>query len=165
MTNFRAKIIRYENLSAWRAVLRETGKTLAVTNGCFDILHLGHVTYLEAARNQADALLVGLNSDSSVRDLKGLGRPVTPEFERALVLAALQCVDAVCIFRARSARNFLTVAKPDIWMKGGDYSPESLDFEERRAVERAGGRILILPIVPGSSTTVILRKITKLCRI
>src|SRR3954467_13426280 len=100
------KILSPESLSRWRQQLRETGRRLAVTNGCFDLLHAGHVTYLEAARNRADALLVGVNSDAAGRNLKGPGRPVNSEEDRALVVAALASVDGVFIFRERDAVKF-----------------------------------------------------------
>jgi len=140
--------------------VRSTGRRLVVTNGCFDILHLGHVTYLEIARNLGDALLVGLNSDAAVRQLKGEGRPVNHEQDRAGVLAALESVDAICLFGDKSAARFLSVAKPDIYVKGGDYTLETLNQEERRIVETAGGRIVIIPVVPGRSTTSLLEKIS-----
>jgi rfaE bifunctional protein nucleotidyltransferase chain/domain len=140
-------------LAQWRRRLRESGRRLVATNGCFDLLHSGHVTYLEAARNLGDALLVGLNSDTSVRTLKGLGRPVNSEQDRALVLAALESVDGVVIFHDVRATGFLTVSEPDIYVKGGDYSLDTLDPQEREAVERAGGRIVIIPMVAGKSTT------------
>src|SRR5258708_21723691 len=96
--NFRSKILAWEKLPEWRSAMRASGKKLVVTNGCFDILHLGHVTYLEKARNSGDALLIGVNGDAAVRGLKGTGRPVNSETDRAAVLAALQSVDGVCIF-------------------------------------------------------------------
>jgi rfaE bifunctional protein nucleotidyltransferase chain/domain len=160
--DFRAKIISWERLPAWRADVRASGRKLVVTNGCFDILHLGHVTYLESARNQGDALLVGLNSDASVRELKGLSRPVNSESDRAAVLAALACVDSVCIFSEKTATRFLGIAQPDIYVKGGDYTLDTVNREERRSVEEAGGRIAIIPLVPGKSTTALLQKITRL---
>jgi rfaE bifunctional protein nucleotidyltransferase chain/domain len=123
---------------------------------------LGHVTYLEAARGLGDALLVGLNSDASVRELKGPERPVNPEADRAAVLAALASVDAVCIFPERSAAAFLARARPDVYVKGGDYSLETLNQEERRIVEAAGGVIRVLPVVPGRSTSDLLKKIARL---
>src|SRR5881396_3755204 len=95
---FREKLVPYEGLADWRKQFRLTGKTLVVTNGCFDLLHLGHVTYLEAARELGDALLVGVNGDASVRELKGPDRPINSETDRAAVLAGLQSVDAVCVF-------------------------------------------------------------------
>ncbi len=142
--------------------MRGKGKRLVATNGCFDLLHVGHVTYLEEARRQGDALLVGLNGDESVRQLKGAGRPVNVESDRARVLAALESVDAICIFSEKSALRFLQVAQPDIYVKGGDYTLETLNQEERKAVETAGGKIVILPIVPGKSTTALLKKLAQL---
>ena len=158
----REKIIAWDKLPAWRAALRASGKRLVVTNGCFDLLHVGHVTYLETARHQGDALLVGVNGDTAVRELKGPGRPVTPEHDRAAVLAALESVSGVCIFAEPTATRFLAAAQPDIYVKGGDYTLDTLNQDERRAVERAGGRIVIIPFVPGKSTTALLNKIMRL---
>ena len=160
--NFRNKIIPWEKLSEWRQALRVRGKKLVVTNGCFDLLHLGHVTYLEAGRNLGDALLVGLNGDKSVQDLKGPGRPLNSETDRAGVLAALESVDAVCIFNERTAERFLTVVQPDIYLKGGDYTLDTINQEERRLVEKTGGRVEIMPVVKGRSTTSLLKKIAEL---
>jgi rfaE bifunctional protein nucleotidyltransferase chain/domain len=151
--NFRDKIIKWDDLPAWRKKFRATGKKLVVTNGCFDILHLGHATYLETARSFGDALLLGVNGDAAVRGLKGAGRPVNSEADRAAVLAALQSVDGVCIFADTTATKFLAAAQPDIYVKGGDYTLETLNQEERRAVESAGGKIVLVPFVPGKSTT------------
>jgi rfaE bifunctional protein nucleotidyltransferase chain/domain len=120
------------------------------------------LTYLETARTFGDALLVGLNGDDSTRQLKGEGRPVNPEAERALVLTALESVSGVCIFAEKTATRFLTAAQPDVYVKGGDYTLETLNQDERRAVESAGGRIVIIPFVPGKSTTALLAKISKL---
>jgi D-glycero-beta-D-manno-heptose 1-phosphate adenylyltransferase len=159
---FREKIIAWETLPEWRAAMRASGKRLVVTNGCFDLLHLGHVTYLETARNHGDALLVGVNGDAAVRQLKGADRPVTPEADRAAVLAALESVDGACIFAESTATRFLAAAQPDIYVKGGDYTLDTLNQEERRTVERAGGRIVIIPFVPGKSTTAMLKKIMRL---
>jgi rfaE bifunctional protein nucleotidyltransferase chain/domain len=160
--NFRGKIIAWEKLPEWRAAMRTSGKQLVVTNGCFDLLHLGHVTYLETSRRQGDALLVGVNSDAAVRQLKGPDRPVTPEEDRAAVLAALESVDGVCIFAEPTATHFLAAAQPDIYVKGGDYTLDTLNQDERRTVEQAGGRIVIIPFVPGRSTTAMLKKISRL---
>lgn len=153
----REKVLLLEHLAAWRAGVRASGRTLVVTNGCFDLLHVGHVTCLEAARALGDLLLVGLNGDASVRALKGPGRPLNAERDRATVLAALQMVDAVCIFPEPTATGFLTLAQPDVYVKGGDYTLDTLHPDERRAVESAGGRIVILPLVPGKSTTALLQ--------
>ena len=160
--NFRDKIIPWDKLPAWRAGVRASGRRLVVTNGCFDILHLGHVTYLEKARNRGDALLVGLNGDEATRLLKGPGRPVNPEADRAALLAALASVDGVCIFADKTATKFLSAAAPDVYVKGGDYTLDTLNQDERRAVEQAGGKIVIVPLVPGKSTTALLEKISRL---
>ena len=160
--NFREKIIAWDKLPEWRAAMRASGRKLVVTNGCFDLLHPGHVTYLETARNHGDALLVGLNGDDSTRQLKGERRPVNPEADRALVLAALASVNGVCIFAEKTATRFLAAAQPDVYVKGGDYPLDTLNQDERRAVESAGGKIVIIPFVPGKSTTALLAKISKL---
>ncbi|MGA2179802.1 MAG: D-glycero-beta-D-manno-heptose 1-phosphate adenylyltransferase [Verrucomicrobiota bacterium] len=142
--------------------MRASGRKLVVTNGCFDILHLGHVTHLESARQFGDALLVGVNGDDATRQLKGADRPVNPESDRAAVLAALESVDGVCIFAEKTATRFLLAAKPDIYVKGGDYTLDTLNQEERHVVESAGGKIVIIPFVPGKSTTALLEKISRL---
>jgi rfaE bifunctional protein nucleotidyltransferase chain/domain len=160
--NFRAKWVGWDELPRWREDFRRTGKRLVVTNGCFDLLHLGHVTYLESARALGDALLIGVNSDESVRQLKGEGRPVNCETDRALVLAALESVGAVCIYGDKSATRFLERAQPDVYVKGGDYTLDTLNQEERRLVEAIGGTIAILPVVQGRSTTTTLAKIARL---
>jgi rfaE bifunctional protein nucleotidyltransferase chain/domain len=160
--NFREKVVPWEGLPAWRAEMRRRGQRLVVTNGCFDLLHPGHVTYLETARNQGDALLVGLNGDNSVRQLKGPERPLNDENDRAAVLAALESVSGVCVFPEKTATRFLAAAQPDIYVKGGDYTLETLNPDERRTVEQGGGRIVIIPLVPGKSTTVLLQKIARL---
>jgi D-glycero-beta-D-manno-heptose 1-phosphate adenylyltransferase len=160
--NFREKLISWAALPAWRADVRARGKRLVVTNGCFDLLHLGHVTYLEAARNLGDRLLIGVSGDDSVRQLKGANRPLNDEHDRAAVLAGLESVSGVCIFAEKRATRFLALAQPDIYVKGGDYTLETLDQEERRTVEQAGGKIVLIPFVPGKSTTALLEKISRL---
>jgi len=160
--DFRDKVIPGKNLTSWRSQQRAAGRKVVVTNGCFDLLHLGHVTYLDSARKLGDVLLVGLNSDASVRELKGADRPINTAADRAEILAALQSVDAVCVFDERSAKNFLTAACPDIYVKGGDYSVATMNQQERMVVEQGGGLIRILPIVPGRSTTALMAKIAKL---
>jgi D-glycero-beta-D-manno-heptose 1-phosphate adenylyltransferase len=159
---FRDKIIMWDQLPEWRNQFRATGRKLVVTNGCFDILHLGHVTYLETARHFGDALLVGVNGDEAVRGLKGAGRPVNTEIDRAAILAALESVSGVCIFPEKTMTKFLAAAQPDIYVKGGDYTLDTLNQDERRAVEAAGGKIVIIPFVPGKSTTSLLDKISRL---
>ncbi|HNQ71989.1 MAG TPA: adenylyltransferase/cytidyltransferase family protein [Verrucomicrobiota bacterium] len=160
--HFRDKLIAWADLPQWREALRQLRQTLVVTNGCFDLLHLGHVTYLESARNLGHALLVGVNGDASVRQLKGPSRPLHTEVDRALVLAALESVSAVCIFQEKEATRFLSAAQPDLYVKGGDYTLDTLNQEERRVVEAAGGRIQVLPVVAGKSTTALLEKIARL---
>jgi D-glycero-beta-D-manno-heptose 1-phosphate adenylyltransferase len=160
--SFRDKIIPWDALPEWRKTFRASGKKLVVTNGCFDILHPGHVTYLETARSFGGGLLVGINSDEATQQLKGPSRPVNTENDRATVLAALESVSAVCIFTEKTATRFLERAQPDIYVKGGDYTLETLNQDERRAVESAGGIIKLVPFVPGKSTTAILEKISRL---
>src|SRR5437016_9981262 len=111
-------MIAWKDLPAWRERVRAQGKKLVVSNGCFDLLHLGHVTYLETARNLGDALLIGVNGDDAVRQLKGDSRPVNSESDRAAVLAALHSVDGVCIFTEKTATQFLAAAQPDVYVKG-----------------------------------------------
>ena len=159
--NSAANVLTAETLPAWRQALRNAGKTLVVTNGVFDLLHVGHVTYLEGARALGDALLIGVNGDDSVRQLKGPTRPLNPEFDRARVLAALGCVDGTCIFPEMRAVNFLTRAQPDIYVKGGDYTIDTIDQNERRAVEAHGGKIVFIPFVAGKSTTKVIEKMVR----
>ena len=123
------------------------------TNGCFDILHRGHVEYLHTARSFGDALIVGLNSDASVRELKGEGRPVNDEYARALVLAGFYFVDAVVVFDSLRCDTLLDAVRPDIYVKGGDYDLSTMDPGERAVLERVGARIEFVDFVPGFSTT------------
>ena len=160
--SFREKIIPWEKLHEWRAERRARKERLVVTNGCFDILHVGHVTYLEAARNQGDALLVGLTSDRWVRDIKGPDRPINDENDRAAMLAALESVTGVCIFPDKTALNFLSRVKPEVYVKGGDYTLDTLVQEERGMLQEAGVEIVLLKHIPGKSTTALLEKIAKL---
>src|ERR1700744_4337821 len=121
------KSLAASELVSWREGLRRAGKKLVVTNGCFDLLHLGHVTYLEHARQQGGALLVGVTSDANVRSLKGPGRPLNTDSDRAAVLAALESVDAVHVFPEQDARAFLQLVQPDIYVKGGDYTIDTIN--------------------------------------
>lgn len=127
------------------------------TNGCFDLLHPGHIAGLEQARSLGDALIVGLNSDASVRQLKGPLRPVQPERERAEILCALEFVDAVVIFDDQTPRAVIAALLPDVLVKGGDWHGDQIVGREE--VEAAGGRVVSIPVVPGYSTSEILRKI------
>jgi rfaE bifunctional protein nucleotidyltransferase chain/domain len=139
------------------APAKRNGKRVVFTNGCFDLLHPGHVKLLEAARAQGDALVVGLNSDDSVRTLKGPGRPVIPEQERAEILAGLECVDAVVIFDELTPQKTVAALLPDILVKGGDWPGNQIVGREE--VEAAGGEVILIDVVQGYSTTEILRKI------
>jgi D-beta-D-heptose 7-phosphate kinase/D-beta-D-heptose 1-phosphate adenosyltransferase len=150
-------ILNREELLRARASLRAGGRRLVFTNGCFDILHVGHVRYLSEARRLGDALLVAINSDRSVRALKGAGRPVLGESERAEILAALSSVDFVTVFEEDSPRALISEVLPDVLVKGGDYRPD--EIHGREEVERAGGRVLSLPFVEGASTTGIIERI------
>jgi len=156
-----AKIVDLEELSDRSEKLRAAGKKLVATNGCFDLLHLGHVRYLQAARALGDFLAVGLNSDRSVRQLKGGGRPITTEDDRAEVLAALRCVDLVTIFPEMRATRFLVAARPAIYVKGGDYTSETLNEEERAAIKQIGAEIRLIPFEAGYSTSGLIEQIRK----
>jgi D-beta-D-heptose 7-phosphate kinase/D-beta-D-heptose 1-phosphate adenosyltransferase len=151
------KILSRGALRAERERLRAAGKLLVFTNGCFDILHVGHVRYLAAARALGDALLVAINSDRSVRELKGAGRPIMSEGERAEMLAALRAVDYVTVFDESSPRSLIAEVLPDVLVKGGDYRLD--EIHGREEVEAAGGRVLSLPFVEGASTTSIIGRI------
>lgn len=135
------------------------GRTLVFTNGCFDLLHVGHVRYLQAARARGDALAVAINGDVSVRALKGPTRPVNSEVDRAEVLAALECINFVTLFHTPRVTEVIRTVRPQLYVKGGDYTVESLDPDERHALEEAGARIEILDLVPGKSTTAVLKRV------
>lgn len=143
-----------------REELRAAGRRLVFTNGCFDLLHVGHVRYLRSARALGDALLVAVNSDRSVRALKGAGRPVMSEGERAELLAALSSVDFVTVFDDESPRALIAELLPDVLAKGGDYALE--EIHGREEVERAGGRVVALPFIEGASTTSIIERLRKI---
>lgn len=145
-------------LTALRDDLAARDGRLVFTNGCFDLLHVGHVRYLEAARALGDALLVAVNGDASVRALKGPGRPINSEDDRAEVLAALGFVDFVTIFGAERVTDLVRIIRPQIYAKGGDYTIDSLHPEEVAALREAGSEIRILPLVPGKSTTGIIER-------
>ena len=127
------------------------------TNGVFDLLHPGHIDLLTAARDNGDALIVGLNSDDSVRRLKGPGRPVRSESERAYVLAALEAVDAVTVFEQDTPLELILALRPDVLVKGGDYTPDTI--VGRREVEGWGGRVVVVPLTPGQSTSSIVERL------
>ena len=154
----RARILTAEALSGVRDQMERAGQTLVFTNGCFDLLHAGHVRYLQQARELGHALAVGLNSDRSVRELKGEGRPINAEDDRAEVVAALGCVDYVVIFDGKRATDLLRAVRPQVYAKGGDYTPESLDPDERAILAAADAEVQILPLLPGRSTTAVLER-------
>lgn len=139
------------------AGIREAGGRVVFTNGCFDLLHPGHVSYLHAARSLGDALVVGLNSDASVRKLKGPSRPVVPEKDRAAVLEALESVDAVVVFGEDTPVRLMRELKPAVYVKGGDYRVE--DLPEAKVADEIGAEVKILPFEPGYSTTALIEKI------
>ena len=145
------KIYSRQELAIKLQQLKTDGKVIVTTNGCFDVLHLGHLRYLQAARQQGDLLVVAINSDSSVRELKGENRPLVPEEERAEMLAGLECVDYVLIFPELTPVELLSDLKPNIHVKGGDYTLEQL--VEKDVVENNGGKVVVGLNVPGKSTT------------
>jgi rfaE bifunctional protein nucleotidyltransferase chain/domain len=155
------KIVDLDQVAHHSKNLRAAGKKLIATNGCFDLLHVGHVRYLQAARALGDFLAVGLNSDPSVRELKGSGRPIATESDRAEVLAALQCVDLVTIFPELRATRFIAEIRPAIYVKGGDYSSETLNEEERAMLKEIGAEIRLIPFEAGYSTSRLIEQICK----
>jgi len=153
------RVVSPEEAQRIREELRSAGKTVVLTNGHFDLLHVGHVRCLQQAKELGDVLFVGVNSDASTRLLKGGKRPIIPEDERARLVAALECVDYVVIFEERTARRLVELLKPDIYAKGGDYGPAGKELPEAEAVAAYGGKVRILPYLPGRSTTDIIRTI------
>src|SRR5213075_3579507 len=139
------KIVKLEELSDRCEKLRSAGKKIVATNGCFDLLHLGHVRYLQAARALGELLVVGLNGDRSVHELKGAGRPITTQTDRAEILAALECVDLVTVFPEIRATKFLAAVRPAVYAKGADYTPDTLDEEERSILNKTGAEIRLIP--------------------
>lgn len=154
------QVLALPDAVAYTEQLRAAGRTIVLTNGHFDLLHTGHLDYLERARALGDALIVGVNGDASTRRLKGPGRPLVPAAERARLLAALNCVDAAVVFEEDTAHALLDALRPDIYVKGGDYTPATLP--EAPAVFAAGGRVVILPFLPEHSTTALIARIRRL---
>jgi len=153
------KIVALDELARISETLRAAGKKLVLTNGCFDLLHVGHVRYLAAARALGDALAVAVNGDASVQALKGSGRPLNQENDRAEVLAALESVDHVVVFAEVRVTGVIEAVRPAVYAKGGDYTADTLDAEERAALERAGVEIRIIPFEQGYSTTRVIHQI------
>ncbi len=155
-----AQILSLDEAVTWRATLRTMGQPLVFTNGHFDLLHVGHLDYLEKARALGAALIVGVNGDPSTATLKGTGRPIVPAVERARVLAALRCVDGVLIFNDETADRLILALQPEIYVKGGDYHHKHLP--ERPTVESYGGRVILIDLLPNHSTTALIRRIRAL---
>lgn len=145
------KIVTRAQLAISLNTARARGARIVFTNGCFDLLHAGHVHYLYEAKLSGDVLVVGLNSDASVRRMKGCGRPIVPETERAEVLAALEMVDFVCVFDEDTPLDLIETVRPDVLVKGADWAPDQV--VGRAEVESAGGRLVLVPLRPGLSTT------------
>jgi D-beta-D-heptose 7-phosphate kinase/D-beta-D-heptose 1-phosphate adenosyltransferase len=147
----KGKIKTKEELQKLIHSLKKDGKRIVFTNGCFDILHVGHVRYLEQAKSLGDVLVVGINSDRSVRGLKGPRRPILPVEERGEILSGLGCTDYIAVFDEPTPFELISLLRPDVLVKGGDWAPEQV--VGREVVEGSGGRVVILPFVEGSSTT------------
>ena len=158
--SYKAKVKTIRPLKTILARLRKRGERIVFTNGCFDLLHIGHLRYLQSARRQGDRLVVGINSDRSVKKIKGPPRPLLPQAERAEVLAALSCVDYVTIFDEPDPLAVITSLKPDVLIKGSDWGKNKIIGRE--VVERRGGRVRRVPLIKGVSTTKLIEKILKL---
>jgi D-beta-D-heptose 7-phosphate kinase/D-beta-D-heptose 1-phosphate adenosyltransferase len=154
-----SKFKTVSELAQLAATARRDGRRVVFTNGCFDLLHIGHTRYLQEARALGDLLIVAINSDASVSALKGPERPLVPEQERAEVLAALACVDYVTMFDAPDPGEVIAAIQPDVLVKGGDWPIERI--VGREVVQARGGRVVSLPLVPGSSTTALVRRIVE----
>ncbi len=154
-----AKLKSLDKIKSIAESLRKEGKRIVTTNGVFDLLHIGHIRYLQQARDLGDLLIVGINSDNSARKLKGNGRPINPQSERAEVLDALSSVDYICIFEEDMPFAFLDAVRPQVHVKGGDYSEDQLP--EKELVEKNGGRVQIIELVEGHSTSDLINKIIK----
>jgi rfaE bifunctional protein nucleotidyltransferase chain/domain len=152
------KILSLSDMRRRAEEIRQAGQKLVLTNGCFDLLHLGHVRYLQEARRLGDILVVAVNGDQSVRALKGEGRPLNGEEDRAEVLAALECVDYITIFAEPRVTGVIEAMRPAIYVKGGDYTPETLDPDEVSALKKVGAEIRTLALVPGKSTSAIIAR-------
>lgn len=155
------KVVNKEALVEWREIQRSLGHKVALTNGCFDLIHHGHLKNLQFSAGLADHLVVAVNGDDSVQTLKGKGRPLMPEEDRAALLAGFSCVSKVIIFPELRLSDMIRVMKPDLYVKGGDYTLETLDPSERKALEEAGAEIYFFPTLEGRSTSNLIRKIAE----
>ena len=155
------KIVELNELSNRCEKLRAAGKKIVATNGCFDLLHVGHVRYLQTARAFGDLLVVGLNGDRSVLELKGAGRPITTQRDRAEILAALACVDLVTVFPDLRATKFLAAVRPAVYVKGGDYTPRTLNEEELAILKEMRAAIRLIPFEAGYSSSGLIEQICK----
>ncbi len=153
--NLLGAVIPFSQLESLGDDLRRKSQRVVFTNGHFDLLHVGHLRYLQAARRLGDVLVVGVNDDAVTTARKGQGRPILPEFERAELLAGLACVDYVTIFHEPTAERAVEMLKPDVYVKGGDYGPGGAALPEAEIVDRYGGETVIIPLAPGRSTTAI----------
>ena len=153
------KIIKYHDVKALRDRLIEKGLSVVFTNGCFDILHYGHITYLQQAKKLSDILIVGVNADSSVRAIKGKDRPINKEKERCLLLSSLECVDFVVLFSEDTPYNLIDMIQPHVLVKGGDWAPNEIVGND--IVNASGGKVMSLPYVDGYSTTDLINRIVK----
>ncbi|HZU02376.1 MAG TPA: D-glycero-beta-D-manno-heptose 1-phosphate adenylyltransferase [Ktedonobacteraceae bacterium] len=166
--NTQQKILHRDELVTLVRHRQQAGERAVFTNGCFDLLHLGHVRYLQEARSLGDFLILGLNSDESTRQLKGQGRPLVPEMERAEILAALTCIDYVTIFSEPTANTLVRLLQPAIYVKGGDYAraqgniPDLSRLPEAKVVQEYGGTVKLIPYVPQHSTTELIEAIKRL---
>jgi len=166
--NTQQKILHRDELATLVRHRQQTGERAVFTNGCFDLLHLGHVRYLQEARSLGDFLILGLNSDESTRRLKGQGRPLVPEMERAEILAALTCIDYVTIFSEPTANALVRLLQPTVYVKGGDYAgvqnniPDLSRLPEAKVIQEYGGTVKLIPYIPQHSTTELIAAIKQL---
>lgn len=154
-----------KNLAAavrWQQACTREGRKVVVTNGCFDLLHRGHAEYLSQARLEGDALLVAVNSDASIRAVKGMDRPVIPQQDRLYMLGALEAVDAILVFDTFNCVEIYQALRPDVYVKGGDYTEETLNQDEYPYLKASGCRFCFIPFVPGYSTSGLIEKLSRL---
>ena len=157
--DFSEKIKTLDQALVWQAELKKNNKKVVVTNGCFDVIHRGHLTYLKNSRKQGDALLLAVNSDSSVKAVKGPTRPVNNEFDRTFVLSCFPFIDAIVVFNSPKCDELLQIIKPDIYVKGADYNLDTMDQTERKILERVNSEIRFISFVEGYSSSNTIKKL------